>query len=90
MDATCLPYSDVQYRKENEKMNDISDMKKFVEVQRILHDIRSNAEIARRCGWFTSSFAKRLEKPEVMKLGDLQKIANAMGCDLDIQFIDKK
>ena len=93
LDAYRLPYSDAQHRKENEEMNsinDISDLKKYIEVQRVMHEIRSNAEIARRCGWFTSSFAKRLEKPEVMKLGDLQKIANAMDCDLCIQFIDKK
>lgn len=66
------------------------DLKKFVEIERIKHNIKSDAEIARRCGWFPASLSRRLKAPDVLKLADLEKIANAMECDLDIQFIDKK
>lgn len=65
-------------------------LKQYVEIKRIEHDIKSNAEIARRCGWYPTSLSRRLLNPGQMRLQDLEIIANAMGCDLKIEFVDKK
>lgn len=64
-------------------------LKQFIEIERIKHDIKSNAEIARRCGWQPAALSKRLKYPNLIKVGDIEKMANAMNCDLEIKFVDK-
>ena len=66
------------------------ELKKFVEIERVKHDIKSDAEIARRCGWQPAAFSKRMKNPDTTKLGDIEKIADIMDCDLEIKFIDRK
>ena len=46
-------------------------------------------EIADRCGWSQSNFYNRIRKDDMCE-SDLQKIADALGCELQIKFIDKE
>ena len=65
------------------------DIKKLIQIEMIKHDIPSMSAIAKRCGWFPQSLDARL-KNKTLRVDDLQKIADAMDCDLDIQFNDRK
>lgn len=89
--ATC---GDNSFRSHREKENGDKVMKfnvkKFVQIERIKHEFKSDAEVARRCGWFPAALSRRLNTPDMLKLSDLEKIADAMNCDLDIKFIDRK
>lgn len=65
------------------------DIKKIVQIEMIKHDIPSLATLARSCGWLPQALDARF-KNQSLRVDDLVKIANAMNCDLDIRFIDKK
>jgi len=65
------------------------DIKKFIQIEMIKHDVPSMATIAKRCGWYPQGLDSRLRNG-TLRVNDLQKIADSMGCDVDIQFIDKK
>ena len=50
--------------------------------------IRTDAEIAERCNWSKANYANRLKRAD-FKESDLRKIADAMNCDLSIEFIER-
>ena len=51
--------------------------------------VRTDAELADRCGWSKANYANRLKRAD-FKESDLRKIADALGCDLSIEFVEKE
>lgn len=56
----------------------------------VIQGIKSNAELARRCGWSPSNYNNRLYRYNGnFKVDDLEKIAAALNCDLIIELKEK-
>lgn len=66
----------------------MEDLKKLVQIEMIKRDIPSMANIARKCGWHPQALSAKFLK-HTMRIDDLEKVANAMGCDVKITFVDK-
>lgn len=64
------------------------ELKKFILIEQIKHDM-TGEEVAQKCGWFPSAYNVRLNNGN-MKIADIEKIADAMDCDLKIEFVDRK
>lgn len=60
-----------------------------IKIQMVKSGIKSDTELADRCGWSKANYANRLKRAD-FKESDLRKIANAMDCDLSIEFIEKE
>lgn len=65
------------------------DIKKIIRLQMVKSDIRTDAELASKCGWTRANYFNKLKRGN-FKLSDLETIANAMGCDLSVEFIERK
>ena len=59
-----------------------------IKIQMVKSGIKTDAELADRCGWTKSNYANRLKRAD-FKESDLRKIANAMDCDLSIEFVER-
>lgn len=66
----------------------MEDIKKMIQIEIIKRDIPSMAWVAEKCGWQKQALSQRLTSKS-MRVRDLEKVANAMGCDLEIKFVDK-
>ena len=64
------------------------DIKKFLKIEQIKHDM-TGSDISDKCGWYEQAYSKRITRNDMM-ISDLEKIANAMNCDLKIEFVDRK
>lgn len=64
------------------------NIKKFLKIEQIKHDM-TGADISEKCGWYEQAYSKRINRNDMM-ISDLEKIANAMNCDLKIEFVDRK
>lgn len=64
------------------------ELKKFILIEQIKHDM-SSADVADKCGWYHQAYNVRLNNND-MKLSDIEKVANAMNCDVKLEFIDRK
>ena len=64
------------------------ELKKFILIEQIKHDMTSEA-VAKKCGWYPQAYSIRLNNGN-MKIADIEKIADAMNCDLKIEFVDRK
>lgn len=51
--------------------------------------IKSDTELASRCGWSKSNYSNKLQRAN-FKLSDLETIAEALRCDLIIEFVERK
>lgn len=60
-----------------------------IKIMQIKQGIKSDAELARRCGWFPSAYNNRLARGGNFKISDLEMIAAALDCDLIIDFKKK-
>lgn len=67
----------------------MEDIKKLIQIEMIKRDIPSMANIARKCGWHPQALSMKFVK-HTMRIDDLQKVADAMGCDVEIKFVDKE
>lgn len=65
------------------------DIKQKIKVQMIKSGIKSDAELASRCGWSKANYSNKLQRAN-FKLSDLETIADALGCDLLIEFVERK
>lgn len=65
------------------------DTIKKIRIQMVKSGIKTDAELASRCGWSKANYANRLKRAD-FKESDLRKIADALGCDLDIEFIERR
>lgn len=65
------------------------DIKQKIKVQMIKSGIKSDTELASRCGWSKANYSNKLQRAN-FKLSDLETIATALGCKLKIEFIDEK
>ena len=59
-----------------------------IRIQMVKSGIKTDAELANRCGWSKANFANRIKRGD-FKESDLRKIADALGCDLDIEFVER-
>ena len=64
------------------------DIDKFIKIESVKHGM-SRAEVARKMGVAPQALAHKI-KAGTLRVSDLDTMANAMGCKLDIQFIDYK
>ena len=64
------------------------ELKKFLMIEQIKHDM-TGEQVSEKCGWFQQAYSKKLNRND-MRVSDLEKVANAMGCDLKIEFVDRK
>lgn len=65
------------------------DIRQKIKVQMIKSGIKSDTELASRCGWSKANYSNKLQRAN-FKLSDLETIAEAMLCDLVIEFVEKK
>lgn len=65
------------------------DIRQKIKMQMIKSGIKSDTELASKCGWSKSNYANKLKRAN-FKLSDLEAIAEALGCKLLIEFIDEK
>ncbi len=61
-----------------------------IEIQKIMLDKGlKKKDIADRCGWTQSNMYNKMKRDNFSE-EELRKIADALGCTLQINFIDKK
>lgn len=65
------------------------DIKQKIKIQMIKSGIKSDTELASKCGWSKSNYSNKLQRAN-FKLSDLETIAEALGCKLLIEFIDEE
>ena len=65
------------------------DIKQKIKVQMIKSGIKSDTELASRCGWSKANYSNKLQRAN-FKLSDLETIAEALRCDLIIEFVERK
>ena len=65
------------------------DIRQKIKVQMIKSGIKSDPELASRCGWSKANYSNKLQRAN-FKLSDLETIATALGCKLKIEFIDEE
>ena len=65
------------------------DIQKVIKIQMVKSGIRTDAELASRCGWSKANYSNKLQRAN-FKLSDLETIADALGCELVIEFVEKK
>lgn len=65
------------------------DIRQKIKMQMIKSGIKSDTELASRCGWSKANYSNKLQRAN-FKLSDLETIAKALGCKLQIEFIDEK
>lgn len=63
------------------------DIWKIIEIEKAKHDIKSDRELASRCGWSPQNLYDKRHR-DYINTKDLEKIANAMNCNLVITFED--
>lgn len=51
--------------------------------------IKSDTELASKCGWSKTNYSNKLHRAN-FKLSDLETIADALDCDLLIEFIERE
>jgi len=61
-----------------------------IEIQKIMLDKGlKKKDIADRCGWTQSNMYNKMKRDNFSE-EELRKIADALGCNLEIKFIDKE
>lgn len=61
-----------------------------IEIQkRMLDKGLKQKDIADRCGWTASNLSNKMRRDNLSE-EELRKIANALGCTLEIKFVDKE
>ena len=61
----------------------------MIRIQCVKLDNISDAELGRRCGWTSSNVHDRLKRNS-WKVEDLEKVAAALNCSLQIDFVPRK
>ena len=64
------------------------DINKFIKIEEIKHGL-TQAEVARRMGTSPQALSAKIMRG-TMQIKDLELLANAMNCDLKIEFVDYK
>lgn len=60
-----------------------------IRIQMAKSGIRTDAELATRCGWSKANLGNRFKRAD-FKESDLRKIADALNCELSIEFVQKE
>lgn len=66
-----------------------TDVREYINLCRVKKGNMSEAELARRTGQTPQNMNNKYKR-NTFKISELEKVAEAMGADLKIQFIDKK
>lgn len=61
------------------------DIRKLIDMEKIKRGIRTDAELARLLNWNPANYADRVKR-DAWKVKDLEKVADALDCDLVITF----
>lgn len=64
------------------------DINKFIRIEEVKHSL-SRREIAKRLNTSPQGLSAKITRG-TLKVCDLEAIANAMDCDLKIEFVDNK
>lgn len=64
------------------------DIQKLIKIQMIKSGIKTDTELASRCGWSKANYSNKLQRAN-FKLSDLETIADALECDLSIEFVER-
>lgn len=65
------------------------DIKQAIKIQMVKSGVKSDSELASRCGWSKANYSNKLQRAN-FKLSDLETIAEALGCNLVIEFVEKE
>ena len=65
------------------------DIEKLIRVQMARSGIKKDAELAEKCGWSRANYHNKLQRGN-FKLSDLEIIAEALGCTLSVEFVEKE
>ena len=65
------------------------DIKQKIKIQMVKSGVKTDAELASRCGWSRANYANKLKRAN-FKLSDLETIADALECILLVEFSERK
>ena len=69
--------------------NENMDIKTMLRIEQAKRGSISDAEIARRCGMTPQTYCDMLRRND-LKISTLERVADALGCDLVIEFRDRE
>ncbi len=65
------------------------DMREYIRLCLVKRDNMSEAELARRTGQTPQNMSNKYKR-NTFKVSELEKVADALGADLQIRFIDRE
>lgn len=63
--------------------------RRMLKIKRAEKGIDTDSEFAKRCGWSPANYSNKMSRCN-FRFSELEDMANALNCDINIEFIDKE